>query len=53
MEFIEWNILTLLYPHARDADIQLVSELSEELLNLPVKPRFVVMLAFAEPLSTV
>lgn len=34
-------------------DIQLMSELSEELLNLPVKPRFVVMLAFAEPLSTI
>ncbi|KAL2331131.1 hypothetical protein Fmac_018712 [Flemingia macrophylla] len=34
-------------------DINLVTELSEKLLNLPVKPCFVVMLAFAEPQSTI
>ncbi|ESW21252.1 hypothetical protein PHAVU_005G055100 [Phaseolus vulgaris] len=34
-------------------DINLVPELSEKLLNLSVKPCFVVMLAFAEPLSTI
>eukprot|EP00256_Glycine_max_P064388 XP_014634539.1 uncharacterized protein LOC100816696 isoform X2 [Glycine max] len=34
-------------------DIKLVPELSEKLLDLPVKPCFIVMLAFAEPLSTV
>ncbi|KAL9322058.1 hypothetical protein ACSQ67_010111 [Phaseolus vulgaris] len=32
-------------------DINLVPELSEKLLNLSVRPCFVVMLAFAEPLS--
>ncbi|XP_047146911.1 renalase isoform X2 [Vigna umbellata] len=34
-------------------DTNLVPELSEKLLNLPVKPCFIVMLAFAEPLSTI
>ncbi|RDY04891.1 hypothetical protein CR513_11331 [Mucuna pruriens] len=34
-------------------DIKLVTELSEKLLNLPVKPCFIVMLAFAEPLATI
>ncbi|XP_057457870.1 uncharacterized protein LOC130748654 [Lotus japonicus] len=34
-------------------DIKLVPELSEALHNIPVRPCFTVMLAFAEPLSTI
>ncbi|XP_061339268.1 uncharacterized protein LOC133285960 [Gastrolobium bilobum] len=34
-------------------DSKLVPELSEKLFNLPVRPCFAVMLAFAEPLSTI
>ncbi|XP_027341697.1 uncharacterized protein LOC113854718 isoform X3 [Abrus precatorius] len=34
-------------------DIKFVPEISEKLHNLPVKPCFVVMLAFAEPLSKI
>ncbi|CAJ2659309.1 unnamed protein product [Trifolium pratense] len=34
-------------------DLKLLPELSEKLHNLPVRPCFAVMLAFAEPLSTI
>lgn len=36
-----------------DADMNLIPELSAKLRDIPVRPCFAVMLAFAEPLTSV